>query len=765
MRPSLLLILAFLIPAEAAPEEVQIVVRYHGVSGAPDAPVSVSGVARPRTVQARTPPAADRQFELSAPGREALDLEPGTWLFELSREGFWSDSRAVQIEKGGNPVELDLWPTGTIKAIVQSPQGEKPPARLTVHFAPVPSKGHREMGPTGMIHCPVLGTSWRCEVPAGRLDLRLGAAGYVSLYRWGAEVAPTRELDLGRFEIRRGNSVLGWVETEIGETAVDTQIVLRPLSLRRHRNAVSRERMERLEQTAQTNDRGFFHIDGVRPGKYVLEAKKQAFAPARATVEVINGEETIIANPSLMLKKAIRVEVYVDPPVPPLGEEWLIEVKQVDQQSQTIGVLDQAVVSASGFWSHDSVPPGRYWFRITTEDDSSWFAEIKEVGSNTPAVFIEIPVIEVRGEVLWGREPLPATVRFGGEYGPVQVALQADEEGRFAGLIPRPGTWKVEVTGKEAPVQRTFSKLEITRKPGKTHAEIEIRIPDTKLEVLVVNDSGVPVPDALVTLQSHEEVEPAVSEQSNAEGVCQIAGVPPGLATVSAKASLRGTRLASEEMAINLTDDGETSRVRLVLRPQTKIRGRIVADGLGIPGARIKAEPVNVRGLLIPLQVTDADGNFEAFISFYTSEFFLSVAAPGFAFRFLRLPVDPEVPLVIPVSKEGGTLIVDVPPWQSSGARDIPPVFLYHEGGREALGYLRSWAEFGEPIQGEGNTYHMPRMEPGEYTVCLTHPANLITAVPGPGPGDRCAGGYLPAFGELRLSLVGGRDTELGSPR
>jgi len=765
MRASLFLILVFMIPLPATPETIQIVARYHDVSGAPASTVTVSGVARLLINQARNPPVADRQFEISAPGRETLDLEPGTWFFELNREGFWCEPKYVRVAEGENRVDFDLWPTGTLKARIQPPKGEKPPDRLTVHFAPVPSKDEGEKSPTGMISCPVQEEILLCEVPAGRLDLRFGAGGYVSLYRWGAEVPPTRTLDLGSLELRLGNSVIGWVETESGESAVETRIVLSPLALRRPRDAVSRERMERLEHTAQVNDRGFFHIDGVRTGQYLIEAKKQPFAPARATVEVVTDEETIIANPSLILKRPIPLEVYVDPPVPPLGQEWLIEVSQVDQQSQTIGVLDQGVVSAGGSWSHPAVPPGRYWLRITTEDGSSWFAEIKEVDADTPTIFIEIPVIEVRGEVLWGREPLSANLRFGGIFGAVQVALESDAEGRFAGLLPRPGIWEVDVTGRETPVHRTFAKMEIKRKQGKKHAEIEIRIPATKLEVLVVDDSGIPIPRALVTLQSHDEVEPAIREPTNDEGVCQIAGSPPGLAIVYAEEVLNGKMCSSEEMAINLTDDGETNRIRLVLRPQTSIRGRIVADGHGIPGARICAAPVNARGLLIPLQVTDEEGNFEAVVSFYTQEFFLSVAAPGFAFRFLRLPVDPDVPLVIPVSRESGTLVVDLPPFQSADARDFPPVFLYQEGGREALGYLRSWAGFVENSHGDGDTYLIPRMEPGEYTVCITHPTNLITGSTGPGPGDRCASGYLPAFGELRLSLTGGSAQEPGSPR
>jgi len=155
MRTSLFLMLALIIPVPASADTVQIVARYHGVSGAPAAPVTVSGVARLRTAEARNPPVADRQLELSAPGRETLDLERGTWFFELSREGFWCEPKSVHIAEGENRVDFDLWPTGTLKARILPPKGEESPDRLAVHFASVPSKDDGKKSPTGMISCPV----------------------------------------------------------------------------------------------------------------------------------------------------------------------------------------------------------------------------------------------------------------------------------------------------------------------------------------------------------------------------------------------------------------------------------------------------------------------------------------------------------------------------------------------------------------------------------------------------------------------------------
>lgn len=692
--------------------------------------------------------------ELLAPGQKTVDLETGPWSFDLKVKGFWTKPQLILIEEGKNRVDFTLWPVGTLQARLTATGNEELPRQLVAYFDPAPDIAPSTAAPEGAIACPTSEPLWTCEVPAGQLDLRLAADGYISLYRWGVAVTPGNSYDLGTLPLRRGTAVVGWVETETGATAEGIRVILRPRSMDQHRDSAARTRLERLRLAAETNNRGFFHIDGSPPGEYVIEASKEPFSLSRATVRVLEDQETVISNPPLILQEPVVVEVYVEPPVPPMGEQWMIEMTQLDRGSRPMAVFDRTALSVGGLWSRRDVPPGRYALRLGPSSTERWYRREIEVDSNMPPLFIDLPVVEVRGSVLWGMEPLIAEIWFGGKNGALSVALDSDDEGRFAGFLPHPGMWEVEVSGVDGPVNRRFRQIEVRKRPGKSHAEVEIRIPDTRIEGIVVDQEGTPVERGIVTVQSLDEVEPTIRKRIDEEGKFEVYGLPTGLATAVAEASLSGSMLYSDTVAVDLEDSGEPRKVRLVLRPEMTIHGRVVAGNRGIPGARIMAQPCYEHGLPVFPETTDAEGKFTVHLPSATREVFLHVSGPGFGYQFMRLPVDPDRALMIPVSEASGTLIVELPAAPDRKLRISPDIVLSHRGAMEGLPFFLPWARFHGQRPEAGAPVVIPWMEPGEYSVCLISSERFSLARDS-WPREGCVGGYLPASGELRLSLAG----------
>ncbi len=156
------------------------------------------------------------------------------------------------------------------------------------------------------------------------------------------------------------------------------------------------------------------------------------------------------------------------------------------------------------------------------------------------------------------------------------------------------------------------------------------------------------------------------------------------------------------------------------------------------------------------LVLSDAEGNFELELPARTRNVILSIGAPGFGFRILRVAVPPpEEALIIPVSSNFGTLAVDLPPGLDRARWDAPQAAIFHGGGYAGLFLLQDWAGFqGRGVAESENRYVIPSMEPGEYTACLCRLHELPRLLLGQQGDPDCARGYLSAGGELELPLA-----------
>jgi hypothetical protein len=287
--------------------------------------------------------------------------------------------------------------------------------------------------------------------------------------------------------------------------------------------------------------------------------------------------------------------------------------------------------------------------------------------------------------------------------------------------------------------------LSVTVDPA---VELEIRLPDTVVRGAVVDESGQPLPSVVTAHSLDRPDEEAVQDATSPDGEFTLHGLAAGRQVLAAQVS--GLPLEADERVVDLREGEALEGVRLVARRQQQVRGRVVSQGAGVPGAQIKA--ASLHGLIgvAPILRSDAKGEFSLRVSAGTGELGLSVGALGYAFRILKtaLPADGAA-LVVSLERNAGTVKVELPEGERG---DSGFAVLRHGGFFESVAYLQPWAA----ANGGGRTDRImvvPQLEAGSYDVCWATPAEVPKLMAGHSLGDRCASGSLAIAGELVLKV------------
>ncbi len=688
-------------------------------------------------------------MQTEAPGLAALDLEPGSvWSVRAEAPGYWSDVATVVPGTGRSHASLVLWPSTTLGGeLFGQPELGAAPA-LVVSFQGTAAAADGPL-PLASADCALSEHRFTCEVPAAATDLRLHVPGYVTHYRWGVTLRAGSTFDLGRIFLQRGASVVGWARRhEDGLPAAGCRIVLERRSAGPVLDPADSERKRLEAGGASPNDRGFFQLAGVAPGEYVLLASAPGFATTvRYPVRVFEDAETELTEP-VVLERPIDLAVAIVPATDPWGRRWHVEAMRPGRVPGYSRRLGGSAATPQGEWWLGAIAPGRVELSVLSSDlGTRWHTQEVVAGRDGAHVDLVLDLLPLRGTVTLGDHPLEAKVWFGGQMGAVRIPFETDSEGVFSGYLPKPGRWRVQVRSTQGTIARTLDGVEVTRPPGKALAEVTLRVPDTTLRGRVMDESGAPFRDAAVRTRPRAggSAEGYQGEhRSGADGRFEIVGLAAGEHVAVARAG----GLESDPVVAVVPDQGEAPEVSLVLRERWSVSGIVRTERGGVPGAFVKALtlPASIGG---EQAVTDVRGRFVLGLPAACRELLLSVSAPGFSRRALRVPVTRGEELVVDVEQRGGTLTLTWPPraWERT------PLFVVHSGVAEHILEYALWAASqGWTLDEEATAVPVPSLEAGGYSLCAATGRELAMVLAGLAVPSNCSSGYLPPFGELTLT-------------
>jgi hypothetical protein len=726
------------LPASAVP--VAVSVEMVGEAAAPPA-AAVQLHLEPHAPAATGQPPAAIDASVPAPGRRSFDLAGGiAWSVHAELAGFWAEDQLVVAGEGA--VAVRLFPTGRIQARVAAPADARMPEELAVRFtaAPPAERPHT-------VSCALRQGSLDCPVPAGALDLRLQAPGLVPIYRWGVVVKAGRVAQLGDLALRRGASVSGTVEmAQPGEALPrGSQVALIRQSLGLPEREIERGRLRSLRLEARVNERGFFQFEGVPPGSYVLTATAEGYAPARrAPILVREGLESELID-ALRLARPLRFALEITPPLDPNGEPWQVELVARRAPEELVGDGQRGAATRDGRWSRAGLAPGAYHLTVLGDQRSRWAVQEVDLAPGQPPLRIEIPLVEIEGRATLGGEPLRATLWFGGRTGR-RLRFDSDEKGRFQGILPKEGSWPVQLTADAQQLRVSLEPVEVKRLPGQARARVEVKVPDTRLGGSVVDDSGKAVADAEVTVFDVE----VATVRSDDKGEFELRGLRPGPTAVQAESGER----SSETLAVEIEERRETPRVQLVLKEKVEVRGHVMSPQGPVPGAGLYAWPAldQVGAGFIERAITGPDGAFSMKVPAGVPALSLLLLPPGYALRLLATPIERDRPLELQVDAAAGTLVLELPAWFKpvAGPAGGPAPLLLHGGTFMPVSSLIRWARPG-PAQSAGR-FVLAGVEPGRYSLCLGGVPLVRRSAGEAPPGVPCASTVVGPLGEATLA-------------
>ena len=716
-----------------------------GQTGTPRETIEATLVAIPLATSSGDQSSLPEQAVL-VPGDLTLELGDNTvWRFELRATGYWNEPVTVTPGQRDEAV-LMLHPTTAVRGILQlAEESEEIPPSVCMRFVASATRDREDTGIGGEVECPVGGDgSFMCQVPVGTFDLRARLDGFISHYFWEKPLEHGSPFDLGVLDLAPGSSLVGWVSTEdralLGESCTAT---LLPQGTE-EANSTRRE-------TVLVDKRGFFHFEGLAPGNYRLVAKKPGYAPAPVdNILVFPGLEANLRE-TLVLHRPLEPTFLISPTTDLADKPWRLELL-------TTGTFASHVALGStdpeGRFRPGGIAAGKYNLRVIASDGTKVASEEILLEPRAVNFSFEIPTVWVEGRITFGGEPLAARLDFGGSHGEVSIPIVSDDEGRFSGSLPRDGDWAVDIRAREPKIFRRLRHVEV-RSYGST-ARLDLDLPNTLLEVEVVGTDGEPVVEATVfvaLVAKEEDSETPAPGRTDEEGIYEVQGVAYGDYRLEAHSWGANERLVSEPVVAALSEGSPSTTVRLILRRQKVLRGRVVSmGGAGIQGVSVHAvTPEISRGLLVPQDQTGRQGEFELFFSSEAEHATLYAMSPGSLLAVQEVKVSSEHQPTISLQQSGGGELFLRFSNHFEAEFGIPRFEVLHDGRPWMYAFLIQWALANGVHLGDQVDVSIPAMPVGHYRVCFKKKEKVIR--------EFCDDGLLAVGG--RLELFAGKESRI----
>lgn len=686
-----------------------------------------------------------KEWALQAPWRGEIDLSRDrSWKLQIEAPGYWAQSVSLEAGVALEPVELLLLPAGIVSGKLRAPENGTLPAVLTLKMSvPPPRQGEKRSPiPTADLPCPIIDNAFHCTLPAGALDLKLQVGNYTPHYFWTAEITAGKPTDLGTLQLRSGGSLAGWVEVAGRYDANQPPAVeLKPPMMGASFNPREEERQSLRAVTTKVNERGFFQLVGLAPGGYLLTASTLGFAMAEPlVVDVLAERETLLDEP-IALQPMHPLVVYVEPPTGPEGAPWQVQAGKERATIPVVDILAKSPASPEGFWRSQELAPGTYRLSISDGGGSIWYEEEAQLGAAGSPLHIEIPLIPIAGRVTRAEEPLVAIVSFGTTQGRPDIRLATNEDGEFAGYLPREGEWPVElIFGEQHAIVQAVEPVQIEKPAGGEPAHVEIELPDTELVGLVVEGEARVAGAGILVLRSTEQGgrRREAMLQTGEDGGFSLSGLSEGELQLRAESFEK----SSAWTIIQLQEGRKGPPVVLRLAEHVKISGQVLSPAGPVGGANVVGVPGGMSTDLAfwAQTVTAADGSFTLQVSADARWLDVIVVPAGLPVRLARVNVankKDQPPLILQLSAQGGDLLIGQPvATPDPNVAPEPLLLSYDKATIDARALLKLLAFRRLEADEKGLTFL--GLEAGHYTLCR-------------GLGADCASGFLPSGGQLAL--------------
>lgn len=528
------------------------------------------------------------------------------------------------------------------------------------------------------------------DAPQGELDLRFATDGWAPIYRWGIEVED-ETAQLGPLRFTRGSSVSGYLEDRSAELPIAGATVAALPASADELGENARRRLQALAIGTTTNDRGFFQLAGLAPGRYRLEIALAGFFPAEPPlVEVVEDSESRLAEP-IALVPAMRLTVFVDPPRPPRGAGWKLELVQQDGP-----IIVEAVADERGAVELERLMPGPYRLEVSSDQHPGVWNEELELSSDR-VVTVELPLAELVGTVSLGGEPLIAGIEIG-TGARDRWRYRSDDEGRFGGVLRHPAfdILYVHIQADDPPLSKRLqirglesSDAVVVESDGAV-VELDLALEDRTIDGTVVDGVGNPVADAEVTVYAGDR---RIAETTtDDDGEFALRALDGDRYRLHAWRRGRGS---SEVVEADLASTDHAGPFRLTLVGQRRVDGVLrTADGRPVQGARIESytwQPVP----FADVGRTDLAGRFWIDVPEEAGRAHLEISAPSLGVIAVCASVpspEDDIEVVLP-STADATVLVEL-----ENDPDLPPawidplVLLRRGGGFLRYSTLRSWS-------------------------------------------------------------------------
>ncbi len=697
--------------------------------------------------------------------------EHSIWLASLDLPGHWAAAQRIEVANREEILlqRFFLWPAVEARGVLTTTERSgRLPAWITMEVLPGAKDRTWLDGPRGNTLCPVDSKrAFRCRLPAGQRDIVLRVEGFAPIYRFGAKLASTAAVvpaisksasvgavdssaNLGTFALRRGASLVGWVE--VADGALDPkscQVQLAPWSVRGPGGGAT-DSLKSGRLTVAVDAKGFFQFVGVNPGAYSLVALQPGWVAAPVAPLLLGDASATRLSQPLRLEKPLELVLTLDPARDWLGGRWAVEVWRDSDfgPGNPRAQVFQGAPDAEGLVRLKSQSPGRFSIFVADSRGNKFFGEIeREIFDPASAQRrIDLAFVTVQGRLRLGDEPLAATLWFGGRNGSPGVQFESDEQGVFHGALPAGGFWRVEIEAVAARIE-LVRRIEVEVDP-KGLAEVLIDLPDTLIFGSVVDDKDQPATGANVHVEGPQNTS---TVPANGEGRFEIRGFDPGpLALVAEQATKVPGSAASETFRTMLQEAVPLGPLVLRLRENRRFEGQVHGDAGPVAGASLflMSQP---RTGSVDTARTGLDGRFAAKLPQSAQRAVIVVSPPGNSFRAFDVALD-GAPLILRTSAAGGTLEVTLPNLEEIQQHNLQ-FLIFQDGLSLPPGELYRWAAgHGQSLQaGESNVLRIPALGEGRYDVCLVPYATLLASDYSGGPAGSCVQGQLTTGGVLRL--------------